>query len=229
MTSSVRLGRTFSTGQLIAWLCGAALVFASFAAALPARAHDVLVSSSPEDGATLSNPPAEIVLTFNNELLDLGEGAAAVAITDTAKNQVAGGPLHIEGRDARFPVPELPDGAYRAAWSVVSSDGHRIQGVISYTVSGGGQASPANPGSEAGASDADRGTDSETSGPEGDATACESPGPCDSDDAAAAHNSDDGAESAGGFTLPTAVYPIIGIAIIATIIMIILKLKRTQP
>ncbi len=109
----------------------------------PAAAHDVLVGSNPNDGEHLPTRPDQLTLTFNNELLDLGQGSAAVVVTDANKQEILNQPLTIDGRDARVDLPALPDGFYSAAWSVVSSDGHRIQGLVTFSV-GDATAPPAN-------------------------------------------------------------------------------------
>lgn len=99
----------------------------------PASAHDVLTGSEPADGAQLDAAPAELVLTFNNELLD---SAQAVVVTDAAGTTVAEGSPVIDGSEATFALPELGAGEYDAAWSVVSSDGHRIDGALGFAVAG---------------------------------------------------------------------------------------------
>jgi copper resistance protein C len=119
-----RLGRT----PLLALLALFAVVLAP-----PAHAHDVLIGSDPADGAQLDAAPTEIVLTFNNNLLD---SAQAVVVTDAAGATVAEGSPTVDGTTATFPLPALDAGAYSAAWSVVSSDGHRIDGELGFDVAG---------------------------------------------------------------------------------------------
>jgi copper resistance protein C len=122
----------------------AVLTLLAVVLAPPAHAHDVLIGSEPADGAQLDAAPAEIVLTFNNELLD---SAQAVVVSDAAGATVAEGAPTVQGKDATFPLPALDAGEYTAAWSVVSSDGHRIDGELGFAVAGGA----AEPTTEAGA------------------------------------------------------------------------------
>ncbi|WP_043502314.1 copper resistance CopC family protein [Georgenia sp. SUBG003] len=122
----------------------AVLALLAVVLAPPAHAHDVLTGSQPVDGAQLDAAPAEIVLTFNNELLDT---AQAVVVTDASGATVAEGEPTIAGTDATFPLPALDAGAYTAAWSVVSSDGHRIDGELGFAVAGAAE----EPTTEAGA------------------------------------------------------------------------------
>lgn len=88
-----------------------------------AHAHDLLLSSSPEDGESLESAPEELVLSFNNEPLEQG---AAVEITDAEGAVVAEGEPAYAGVDVVFDLPELGPGEYEVSWTVVSSDGHRI-------------------------------------------------------------------------------------------------------
>ncbi|MDO5726814.1 MAG: copper resistance protein CopC [Bowdeniella nasicola] len=119
--------------SILTWLIAMVGMFATLGI-LGAQAHDVLIDSTPSEGQHYDTAPEEISLTFNNELLDLGPGAAAAVLQDGAGNEVAQLPLKLAGRDAVSDVPDLEDGNYRIAWSVVSSDGHRIQGLIHFSV-----------------------------------------------------------------------------------------------
>jgi methionine-rich copper-binding protein CopC len=105
----------------------------------PAVAHDQLISSIPEDGGTLNELPAQIVLEFNNELID---AAPALLIRDAANTTVHQATPAVDGRFATTDFPELGDGSYRIAWSVVSSDGHRIEGSMPFEMATGRPAAP---------------------------------------------------------------------------------------
>ena len=123
----------------------AALAMVAVLLAPPASAHDVLTSSEPADGAQLDSAPESIVLTFNNDLLD---SAQAVLVTDADGTTVAEGSPEVNGSTATFPLSALSAGEYAATWSVVSSDGHRIDGELSFTVAAGAAtAEPAAPSS----------------------------------------------------------------------------------
>lgn len=96
-----------------------------------AVAHDSLVSSTPADGATLSNAPSRVVFVFSGRIQS---DFAQVAVVDSAgENVIAGEPV-VDGTDVRFPLPALADGQYQASFRVVSSDGHPINGSISFSV-----------------------------------------------------------------------------------------------
>ncbi|NCD18981.1 MAG: copper resistance protein CopC [Actinobacteria bacterium] len=123
-----------------ALLLAAALVLGTWGwMSSPAVAHDQLISSIPEDGGTLTELPTQIVLEFNNELID---AAPALLIRDAASTTVHQATPAVDGRFATTEFPELGDGSYRIAWSVVSSDGHRIEGSMPFEMATGRPAAP---------------------------------------------------------------------------------------
>lgn len=97
-----------------------------------ALAHDVLVDQTPQPGEVLDEAPAEIVLSYNNNLMT--SGVAAITVTDAAGTELDLGAPTIDGRDAKLATDGLDDGAYHVVWSVVSSDGHRIAGQFVFGV-----------------------------------------------------------------------------------------------
>ncbi|WP_341359552.1 copper resistance CopC family protein [Georgenia sp. M64] len=145
----------------------AALVLATAPAA---TAHDVLLESSPADGARLASSPREITLTFSADLLATG---AAMAVSDDAAATVAEAPAEVDGRVAAVSLEEeLPAGGYTVTWSVVSSDGHRIDGDLTFTVEG-----PAEGTGSAGSA----GTATDAADPAGEGTDVRAAAPADPD------------------------------------------------
>lgn len=107
-----------------------------------ASAHSQLVSSSPVDGATLAEPPASVVLTFNEGLIP---DVDSVSINDELGNVVASQSITPDGAELRVPWPSgLPAGTYQVAYRVVSGDGHPVVGAINFTIAGPGGAAPAS-------------------------------------------------------------------------------------
>lgn len=98
-----------------------------------ATAHDVLTESNPADGDALEEAPAEIVLTFNNDPLDMGN---ALTLADDSGATVAEVEGAANGRDVVFDLSgtEIPAGELTANWRVVSSDGHPIEGTLTFSV-----------------------------------------------------------------------------------------------
>lgn len=96
-----------------------------------ASAHNYVVSSTPSEGAALTELPAEFDVTTNAPLLDLGE--AAMQVTDAAGLFYGDGCVTLDGASIRM-TPELGEpGPYSLTWQAVSEDGHTISGVIAFT------------------------------------------------------------------------------------------------
>lgn len=100
----------------------------------PANAHSELSSSNPADGAQLATVPADLTLTFNQ---NISRQYASVVLTPAG-----GAPTELEAEvdgprvnASRPTVTERP-GATRwtLAYRVVSEDGHPITGEIGFTV-----------------------------------------------------------------------------------------------
>jgi methionine-rich copper-binding protein CopC len=150
--------RTLATAVAGAALATGAFALAGLAqgsgpdGALPASAHDYLVSSSPAAGSTIDAPPSEVTLTFNDVILDLGTPGGAGGDASTGSGSVAGGSsivqvtgpdaqgTHFEtgcatnsGRTVSVPVALGGSGQYTVTWRVVSADGHPVSDSIAFT------------------------------------------------------------------------------------------------
>src|SRR5690625_7982125 len=101
-----------------------------------ASAHDVLVSSDPEDGAEVEAPTG-FTLTFNNEPLEVNP-VVSISGPDGQESALEVEPV-VEGRDVYVELPDLEAGEYDVSSSIVSSDGHPISGEQSFTVLEGGE------------------------------------------------------------------------------------------
>lgn len=99
-----------------------------------AAAHDELISSTPADGQAVPASPAAVELEFAGALRSFGDQPVAV-VTDSAGAVVSAGDAEIDGPYARQPLAaDLPDGEYQVAYSVISSDGHRVEGTTRFFV-----------------------------------------------------------------------------------------------
>ncbi|MBR8740565.1 copper resistance CopC family protein [Nocardiopsis sp. MG754419] len=135
---------------LIAPLAASALLLAPS----PALAHDVLIASDPEDGATLEAVPEEVVLTFNNAPMEGGDGSAIVVTGPDGETQYEDGALTFDGADVSVGLSTLDEaGEYSIGYRVVSSDGHPIQDTLAFSVSeeAVAAAAPEQPAEEEGA------------------------------------------------------------------------------
>jgi methionine-rich copper-binding protein CopC len=118
----------------------AATLLLGVAGAVPAQAHDRIISSDPADGAQLATAPAALTMTFSTEPLAV---EPQVVVTGSAGAVVAQGSPTIEGTSATFPWPaELTGDTYTVAWRVVSSDGHPIEGTFSFAVAAAPEPAP---------------------------------------------------------------------------------------
>jgi len=110
-----------------------------------AQAHTQLLSSTPADGAVLTQAPATVTLVFEEALLpDLD----TVSINDAEGVNVASEKITPSGAELSIDWPSgLPAGTYQVAYRVVSADGHPVTGAISFSI---GEGSPPGAGPTAG-------------------------------------------------------------------------------
>ncbi len=123
----------------------ALLLLAALAAllALPgaAGAHAVLLTSTPADGAILTQAPMAVQLTFNEPVEAVGARLAVIA--PNGEDFAVGAPT-ASGRTLSALVREgLPEGTVTVAWSAISADGHRVSGAFAFSV--GTPSAPADP------------------------------------------------------------------------------------
>jgi copper resistance protein C len=117
---------------------GAAVFLATLALLLTApsvaQAHDELVGSSPQAGATLDAAPAQVELQFSGEIQELG---TQVVVTADDGTTVSDGPARVDRTTVLQPLAaDLPVGAYTVDWRVTSADGHPLSDEFSFTVAG---------------------------------------------------------------------------------------------
>ena len=122
-----------------------------------ANAHDSVLLTVPADGEQVDLAPAEIAITFTDDILELG---AIVMVVDGDKKNWAEGDMRLDGTQATQPVAtDLPVGAYDVRWRVVSADGHPVSGTFAFTVGDAAQPGPAAPESATAAPDPSGKTD----------------------------------------------------------------------
>jgi methionine-rich copper-binding protein CopC len=117
---------------LIRALCGL-LAVALVSAPGAVGAHSLLLESVPASGATLTAPPRELTLRFNNRI---ERSLSRVRLVD---DRGADRPLAItvDGGPAdrlRAAVPSLGPGRWRVEWQVLSTDGHVVSGRFNFTL-----------------------------------------------------------------------------------------------
>ncbi len=111
------------TALLVLWL---------LSLTLPASAHTDLDSTTPQDGAVVTEDVSEVMLTFTLPVATLGEG-----ITVTGPS----GPVDVDvtasQEDAVFTATAaepLEAGDYQVEWTVAATDGHPLTGEFGFAV-----------------------------------------------------------------------------------------------
>lgn len=112
----------------------ALLALALAAAATEATAHAKLVSSTPAANATVA-APKQIVLKFSEKMHPKLSGAD---LTMPQMNNMAVAAKAAVAKDGLSlvvtPAKPLMAGAYQVNWHAVTSDSHRMEGKLSFTV-----------------------------------------------------------------------------------------------
>jgi methionine-rich copper-binding protein CopC len=100
--------------------------------AAPAAAHTDLVTTTPQDGASLDTPPDRITLTFAEDLLDGGDRLVA---RDGDGAPVDLGPTTVDGARLSATWPATADaGTYRISYRAVAGDGHPLTGTVRFSI-----------------------------------------------------------------------------------------------
>ncbi len=113
--------------------------------AAPAHAHDELLSTTPANGARLTQAPDAIVLKFEEAPL---KDTTKIVATDSSGKQFALTGVVVTGGTARAPWPtDAGPDSYKVVWRNVGSDGHPLTGSFgfSYTSASGGPTATAAP------------------------------------------------------------------------------------
>jgi len=102
---------------------------------LPAQGHSQLVSASPKPGQVLSSSPAGIRISFNEDLIDMGQLSNLITLQNSAGKNIKTSPTRVQGPNVSIELSrKLRPGRYVVRWKVVSADGHPIAGRYSFTV-----------------------------------------------------------------------------------------------
>lgn len=131
--------RTLMRAGLAAVATAAIAAVGLGAGATPAAAHAYLVDSTPQDGATVDEPPTEIVLEFNEPIQS---DFTQVAVLDENEQPVDLDEPEVDGPLVTQPVDELAPGAYQVNYRVGSTDGHPVSGTVTFTVTAAAHSSP---------------------------------------------------------------------------------------
>lgn len=97
----------------------------------PASAHSALTSSTPADGAVVTEPLESVDLTFSEAPLAGLDAGLRIQVTDASGADVARGDVTVSGTTMRRAV-DLDRGSYTVLWRYVSPDGHPIEGTLAF-------------------------------------------------------------------------------------------------
>lgn len=101
--------------------------------AAPAHAHAQLTGATPKANAILTKAPAQVTLTFDDELIVLGT-SNQLQVTNSQRQRVDKNDALVFGNQLTVSLKKLVTGKYKIAYRVISSDGHPVSGSYSFTV-----------------------------------------------------------------------------------------------
>lgn len=132
------------TRRVVSTLLTATVVAVLLPAA--ASAHATLIGTDPPAGARLSSPPDQLVLRFDEAYV---AGSAHVSLRKSDGSFVSLPPVSGGGARIVQPLPAGLRGIFVVSWSLLSDDGHLVDGDFAFSVATAG-ALPAASGSASG-------------------------------------------------------------------------------
>ena len=98
-------------------------------------AHARLLETIPPANAVSAEPPTHVVLQFDSRVeKKVGASFSLVDPSGSVRSLAAGNVANEPGDRVSIPLPSLGSGDYRFEWSVISRDGHRVQGSFSFSI-----------------------------------------------------------------------------------------------
>ncbi|KAA2263716.1 copper resistance protein CopC [Solihabitans fulvus] len=126
-------------------LLGAGLLtgLALLGLATPALAHNVLVSSDPKEGSSLSAGPSQVTLTFDQPVQ---AGFNTITVIGPDNTHWEAGDVSVAGNVVTAPVRPLgPAADYSVGYRILSADGHPVYGSVKFKLTTAGTGTPAPP------------------------------------------------------------------------------------
>uniref|UniRef100_UPI000CE34375 copper resistance CopC family protein n=1 Tax=Arthrobacter sp. B1805 TaxID=2058892 RepID=UPI000CE34375 len=138
-------GRSFIARAATASLV---LSFLGLTTALPAQAHDSLVSTSPAEGEMITTDPGEVSLTLTGAPQSSNTlQTTIIEVTAGDGHPASSGEVTIDGPVISTGVELEHADSYTVDWRTVSADGHPIEGSYVFTYAPDGEAAtPATTG-----------------------------------------------------------------------------------
>ncbi|MGB3303333.1 copper resistance CopC family protein [Gordonia sp. (in: high G+C Gram-positive bacteria)] len=133
------MSRLFARSSFVmALVATVALLAGAFAGT--AAAHSALIGSNPDNGAKVAVAPAEVVLTFNE---DLKTEYAVLKVVGPDNHFWQQGEPTVQGAQMSVALNGLgPVGEYKINYRVTSADGHPIEGQRTFELTAAGNGTP---------------------------------------------------------------------------------------
>ena len=110
----------------------AAVAAIGWLASGPAFGHAFLKSATPAVGSTAASPPAEVRISFTE---DVEASFSKIAVQDGAGGDVTSGKVRaVSGDTLAVGLKKLLPGSYKVTWHATSVDAHRTQGKFTFSV-----------------------------------------------------------------------------------------------
>ncbi|WP_187273860.1 copper resistance protein CopC [Paenibacillus sp. N3.4] len=111
----------------------ATVIWSAVIAPQTASAHASLVEATPESGSKLQESPAQVTVTFNEQL---DAGLFYIKVFDHNGNEATNNKAHLNkaGTGVELDLPKLPEGVYLISYHVISADGHPVGGSYPITI-----------------------------------------------------------------------------------------------
>lgn len=127
---------TSTSGTVRALVATLVALSAVLLAAPPASAHARVVGSDPADGSTVDASPVRVTVTFSE---DLPADYSSLTVVGPDRRGYDDGDIQVSGSELSTGLEPLgPAGTYVITWSVVSEDGHPVEGELRFDLSTAG-------------------------------------------------------------------------------------------
>lgn len=121
---------------ILALLLGGIAAF--LAPASPASAHAVVIGTTPESGALLDQTPAEVMVSFNEDVSIESDSIIVIDADGTVVSDAATG----GGSTISAAIDPATTGWHAVSWWAVSADGHPVSGAWTFRIGAGDELAP---------------------------------------------------------------------------------------
>jgi methionine-rich copper-binding protein CopC len=111
-----------------------AALFLVLTTSFPVNAHSSLVSATPAENAVLSEFPTEIVLEFNENLLQLGDANPNKVEVRNSMGDLLSSATVVNGSKISAPLQIIGNDEYEVSYRIVSGDGHVVEDSYKFKV-----------------------------------------------------------------------------------------------